>query len=449
MKRAIYQLISAMLLVSLSAKAQNAQQVEQAAKSTANVTTGAQQDVLTDYLQVAAKSITSNGTGLQVKLNWFSLNTDPNRYENTNYYSSYWQRQGELVGFAGTKSWQIGVNYNVLNYRDTTMALYKDAYYKYDKHESAITLSTNSKFQAVILPNISAALTGLVNDAYAIGTPVTDMSKRIDDKLPGLAGTSDGSDIDFLQTTLNIAIKEHAGANAAYLVSAIDKVSKALATDGLSAIIFDYGAGKLKPTDFSGFITAAEIKNLTDDLNQKVFNDPLLHTTLCASTLIQVEQAIQKNYEQQIAFVARQPLLTFGYLYNGVTGTGNPYHQAGLTYLMSFGGAQSTHIGQLNASLTDTLGGAGFTRNIVALQAGYNQVLIVQNKTSLAEINAALEEDQATSGYISGTATNKFYFDAYIRARLPSSPWLKFDLKYDPKGGNVFGLLDFTYNFGQ
>jgi len=449
MKREIYQLITAMLLVSFSAKAQNAQQVEQAAKSTANATTGAQQDILTDYLQVAAKSITSTGSGLQVKLNWFSLNTDPNRYANTNYDKSYWQRQGEFVGFAGTKSWQLGISYNVLNYRDTTMQLYKDAYLKYNKNESAITLSTISDFQAVILPNVSATLTGLINDAYTTGTPVTDLSKRIDGKLPGLTATSDGSDIDFLQTTLDIAINQHAGANAAYLISAIDNVSKALVSDGLSAIIYNYGAGTLKPADFSGFITAAQINTLTNELDKKILNDPLLHTTLGASNLTQVEQAIQKNYEQQIAFVARQPLLTFGYLYNGITGTGNPYHQAGLTYLMSFGNVKSTHIGQLNASLTDTLGGSGFTRNIVALQAGYDQVLIVQNKTSLAELNAALEEDKATNGYISGTATSKFYFDAYIRARLPSTPWLKFDLKYDPKGGKVFGLLDFTYNFSQ
>jgi len=118
---------------------------------------------------------------------------------------------------------------------------------------------------------------------------------------------------------------------------------------------------------------------------------------------------------------------------------------------MSFGSAQSAHIGQLKASLTDTLGGGkGFNRNIIALQAGYNQVLITQkNKTSLAEINGALEEDRATSGFISKTSTSKFYLDAYIRARLPSTPWVKFDLKYDPKGGNVFGLLDFTYNFSQ
>ncbi|GAA3990344.1 hypothetical protein GCM10022210_49920 [Mucilaginibacter dorajii] len=66
-------------------------------------------------------------------------------------------------------------------------------------------------------------------------------------------------------------------------------------------------------------------------------------------------------------------------------------------------------------------------------------MLATQNKKPLLEINVAAEIDWATNwatkGYIIKTDDKRFYLDAYFRARLPTTPWLKFSLKYDPKGG--------------
>ncbi len=85
-------------------------------------------------------------------------------------------------------------------------------------------------------------------------------------------------------------------------------------------------------------------------------------------------------------------------------------------------------------------------RNLLALQGGFNKVLLMQKKVSVMEINLGAEDDYATNGYTTANQINRFTFNAYFRTRLPATPWLKLTIKYDPKAANVLGLLDFTYN---
>jgi len=459
MKRKLYNLTIALLTISTMVKAQTGPEIKSGEQAATAASTGTQQDLLSNYLQVAAKSVTSSNSGLQLKLNWFSLNADPNKYQDINYNKTNWQRNGEFVGFAGVKSWQLGLNFNLLNLRDTSRAHYEKAYGSTQDEETTIISATVAGFKTQVLPAVQTPLKNLIKGLYLAGKPVTDLQAQIDAVLPGLLQNQPLAPqaVQSLQNDLNDAIAKQPGHNdlPSDLANSVSEVSGVLTTSAINALVDLYSAGKTN-NPFSSFITAPQLQIFQRSLDDQVKNNATLRQQLNATSLADADKKIKQKYDSLIKYVARQPLLTFGYLYNQQIGTGAPYHQAGLTYLMSFGSAQSTHIGQLNASLTDTLGSSdptgkitNFDRNILAVQAGYNQVLIVQNKTSLAELNGALEEDKATSGYIASTATSKFYFDAYLRFRLPSTPWLKLNLKYDPKGGKVLGLLDFTYNLGQ
>jgi hypothetical protein len=73
----------------------------------------------------------------------------------------------------------------------------------------------------------------------------------------------------------------------------------------------------------------------------------------------------------------------------------------------------------------------------------------MQKKVSVMELNLGIEEDVALSGYTTAKDKSKFTFNAYFRARLPATPWLKLAIKYDPKAANVLGILDFAYNLDK
>lgn len=459
MKRKLYTLTIALLALSALVKAQTGPEIKSGEQAATAASTGAQQDLLTNYLQVAAKSVTSSNSGLQLKLNWFSLNSDPNKYQDINYNKTNWQRNGQFVGFASVKSWQIGLNFNLLNLADTTRAHYEKSYGSTQDEETTIISATVARFKTQIAPAVQAPLKKLVKDLYLAGKQVTDLQAQIDAILPGLLQNQPLAPqaVQSLQNDLNDAIAKTPGRTdlPADLANSVSEVGGVLTTSAINTLVDLYSAGKTN-NPFISFITAAQLLAFQQSLDDQVKNNATLRQQLNPTSLADADQKIKLKYNSLIKYVARQPLLTFGYLYNQAIGTGAPYHQVGLNYLMSFGKASSTQIGQLTASLTDTLGSSdptgkisNFNRNILAAQAGYNQVLYAPKNTSLAEINAGIEEDKATSGYVAGTATSKFYFDAYLRFRLPSTPWLKLNLKYDPNGGKVLGLLDFTYNLGQ
>ncbi|SHM94236.1 hypothetical protein [Mucilaginibacter sp. OK098] len=462
MKQKINLLICCFLLISGIASAQTVAGTTQAAESDANKTkTGATEDVLANYFQLAAKSITSTNSGVQVKLNWFALNMQSDRYASKNYLNSTWQRKGEFVGFGGVNSWQGGFNYNVLNRRDTTLANYSEAYVAYQPEEGKITQAAIHKFESAINVGLAESLTKLASDLFQAGQPVTDLKDKINTAKPGLLQglPSDGGYVSDIQKALNDAINAH-GANGPNLPAAVtDAIAydvPFLTEEALSTLINFHGSSQPGNRPFTSFITDQQVTDLNKFLDDGVKNNKVLHNALGANTLADVHQAIEKKYRLLIQKVSRRPLLTFGYLYTGGTGKVLDSHTGGLTYIQSFGGTDIQKIGQLKASLTDTLTSSdpkgvvrNLDRNIIAFQAGYNQVLVYASKMSLAELNIALEEDRATSGYIANADKSKFYFDAYFRVRLPQTPWVKLNLKYDPKKNNLLGLLDFTYNLDK
>ena len=411
MKTKNYIWLLLLLSATFEAEAQTSADIKSGTKAVAAATTAAQQDILSNYLQIAAQGVTSSGSGLQLKLNWFSINSDPDKYDQRHYNKTYWERNGEFIGFYGTKSWQAGLTFNFLNLSDTTRTNYIAAYGAIQDQEISIVSTAIANLKLKVLPLVQTPLQQLVTSLYESGQPVNDLKMQIDAKLPGVLQDQNlyAQLVQVLQDSLNAGIAKHTAGNniPPDLQKLVDQTSGILTNQAISTLVKQYGNGQLNGNPFSTIITSQQLDDLKKLLDDHVKNNPLISQTLVTSTWPEAYSNLQKKYEDLIKEVARKPLLTFGYLYNHQIGTGAPSHDFGLTFLKNFGKVNSAYIGQLKASLTDTLDSndpaaktGNLGRNIIAFQAGYNQVLFVYNKASMAEINGALEEDRATDGYI-------------------------------------------------
>ncbi|MDN5289043.1 MAG: hypothetical protein JWR38_5317 [Mucilaginibacter sp.] len=309
----------------------------------------------------------------------------------------------------------------------------------------------------ILVPKFVAVCTPLQHG----GVSVTDLKEKLNSAIPGMLQEIkiDEDAVKLLQDQLNMDMAKHlrAGELSSEMLGLINQVADLEARKSINNPINDNirTSGK-KELAFASFITPALKKSIVDFLDAQVKSNAVLNGQLKANNLVEANNKVIADYSQLLKYVGRQPLLTFGYLYTHGIGTVLSSHVGGLTFLQGFGKLRSDKIGQFKTSLTDTLSGndptgkvRNFQRNIIAFQAGYNQVLAVQKKLSIMELNVAAEGDWATNGYIKDTDRKRIYFDAYFRARLPSTPWVKLDLKYDPKDGNVFGLLNFTYNLDK
>ncbi|MFC0513784.1 hypothetical protein ACFFGT_06220 [Mucilaginibacter angelicae] len=428
--------------------------------------TGTFQDILTNYLQVAAKNITTDENGLQLKLNWFELNSMADKYSNVNFLRTAWQRNGEFIGALGAdkdfkvKSFQLGLNYNVLNRRDTAMAFYDKVFIKPFNEENKILLKAVARQRPTVVSLIEPKISDYIKGLYSTRNPVTAEKAKTDLTaiLPGLftGKPSDLQAMNYLLTLVTVDINNGRPFNDSVSVR-IHVVTDHFANEIINGPINDYihSLGK-SPLKFNGYVTDAQASDLMKFIDAEVRGNAFLHDSLKVSTLKDLNEKVLTDYTDLVNYVSRQPLLTFGYLYTHGKGTLLSSHVAGFNFLYGTGGWKAKNSGQLKASLTDTLNsndptGAvrNFKRNIIAVQAGYNQVLITSGTKSMAELSGAAELDKATSGFVVDDRKTRFYFNASIRGRLPSTPWLKVDLKWDPKNGNVFGLFDFTYNLDK
>jgi len=432
--------------------------------------TGTFLDILSNYLQIAAQNITSSNSNLQLKVNWFALNTTDSakKYQNSYFKRVAWQRNGEFIIDGGMdqtnkiNSFQLGINYNVLNRRDTAMRDYRFSYIRAHKEQGRILLDVVNFMGAKVGTDLTVKLNNIIQRLYNNGKLVLDIQDTIKKFIPDLfnGNSSDQEIANELQIQLNKDITNNPKNRHTLTVpmlAEIDSVSDFEGKEAIANSLNDYfGSYGKKQLEFPSFISKQRADSIVTNLNSKVKANKTLHDTLGVSTMFDANKKILANYEDLVQYISKQPLLTFGYLYTYGTGTVLSSHVGGITYLQGIGNFRSTKSGQLTGSLTDTLSSSdlagkqkNFDRNIITLQAGYNQVLAVRQKVSVIEIKAALEEDYATSSYISTTEKSTFYIDAYLRARLPKTPWLKFDFKYDPKNGNVLGFLNFTYNLDK
>ncbi|MBD1362387.1 hypothetical protein IDJ77_01075 [Mucilaginibacter sp. ZT4R22] len=430
--------------------------------------TGTLQDILTNYLQVAAKNITTTNSSLQLKLNWFALNRmdSVQKYNNDNFLKTWRQRNGEFITSVGVdknnnfNSFQFGVNYNFLDRRDGSKYTYDEVYSKPFHHEMIILLAAVDHAKPVVTVQLVDKITTWVATLYQNGQPVTDFKNKLDAALPGMLQhtSSDDAIVATLENQFksDLADKKPLGSAMTQAIRGFaDYVVVEILTVPLNAYIVGLGKTPLK---YDNYVTPEQTADLVAFINQEVAQNAYFKDTLKlgAKTLTELNKSVVKDYESMVKFVGRQPLLTAGYLYSYGKGTLLSSHVGSINFLYGTGNLTTLKTGQIKASLTDTLNSndptgklRNFKRNIVSLQVGYNQVLAMQKKVSVMELNGALELNSATSGYVSGTSRSKFYFDAYFRARLPSTPWLKFDLKWDPKDGNVLGFFDFTYNLDK
>lgn len=473
MKNKFVMIIISIVLLNFETKAQHTTPVPQDSIQKALVNgqktaTGAAKDILTNYLQVAAKNLLSNNSNLQLKLSYFALNgmDSVTKYNNANYLRTWWQRNLEFQTAVGVdknnkfNSLKAGASYNVLNRRDVKMAYFNQVYSAPFAEEQNILNSALVQFLPLVQAPLNLAVTQHLNTLYAAGNSTDDLKGSIAAAIPGIfqGQSSDDAAVKYLQEQFNIEINNKARQRAmsAEMATRINRFvfleSAEIITGPLNEYIHSLGK---TPLSYPHFLTAAQTMTIVSYIDAQVAANPMLHN-LGANTLTDLNKKVLSNYQEMANYIGRQPLGTFNYLYSYGKGSLSSSHQFGFTYLQGTGGIKTQKQGQIIASLTDTLTSDDPTgvnrnlkRNIISLQAGYNQVLAMREKVSVMEFNFALEQDWATSGYVYQTNKSKFYLDANFRARLPSTPWLKFNLKYAPKGGNVFGFFDFTYNLDK
>ncbi len=466
MKRTAYLILIGILLLCNIGQAQTGMQKSfgSAVQEARKATSGAAQDILSNYLQVAAQNITGNNSSLQLKINWFALNNmdSASKYNNDHFLKTGWQRNGEFILSGGMdknnkfNAFQAGLNYNLLNRRDTSMHNYSSVYLQPFTEVGNILNNAIQKFSPSIEKSLQDDLRDFFTALYHQSSHIDNIELLLQNKLPGLlqGASSSSAGLQRLKDIFNREIdQKKTSGPGPDLTNEINQFAKFQAIELLSGPLNVYikSMGQ-QPLEYPHYVTKDQSRELIEFIDKQIVQNPFLHK-MGATGLTDLNKKVNENYKTMVNYIGRQPLLTMGYLYTYGKGTVLSSHVTGFTYLQGTGSLQSKKTGQINASLTDTLNrtnqSSSLNRNIITLQGGYNQVLLQQKKVSIMELNLAAEINWATHGFIAATDKSRFYFDAYFRARLPSTPWLKLDLKYNPKDGNVLGFLNFTYNLDQ
>jgi hypothetical protein len=325
MKKLFISLVLAITLFPGLALCQQDTTYKKALQAVAVASTGAKNDVLANYLQMAAKSVTSNSSGLQLKLNWFALNSDPHKYDEGKFESSRWQRNGEFIGLYGENSWQLGLNYNLLNLGDTTMYTYGSAYIDAQKEEIRIYHATSAKFDDLLGKNIHENMRLLMQKLVQEQKPVNDLKAQVNIMMPGLlqGNNSDSSMMQTLQNELNASIADKKA--SAGLTALADSDAKYLVNELVNTL----ENKSLTVNPLPDLVSNAQFKEINDFINDEVKKSPLL---MGATTMAEANKIITAQYQRLVDYVAKRPILTFGYLYNHGKGPLVTSQEAGFTY---------------------------------------------------------------------------------------------------------------------
>jgi hypothetical protein len=457
MKKIFLLMIGALLLPPVLIRAQQTFTVAQAQDESNKKMTGNKEDVLANYIQLAANNLTSSGQNVTLKINWFALNMadSATKYNDKNYMNTRWQRNGQFQLSGGMdknnkfNSLQAGVSYNVLNLADTTVFHYFSYYDKALLEIGELKIREAANFRPQVAAAIKGALDKVVLDEF---------TKKEKDRLKAdiygsIKSFPQDKNTDALikaeQSKMDEAIS--AGKQAA-LKDLCNQLADYAASSMLDQALNKYTTSFGKQSvSFDVYVDAALIKQITDAIDTDIKADKLLQQEYKANSLTDVDTKITTQYENLVSYVARQPVITANINGNYGTGTSLPYIAGGFSGIWGLNKLGSQKKNQLTASLSDTLTQnstalKSLNRNLGAAQAGINTVLVMDKKVSVMELNVGIEDDLLFSQPVTGTERNKFTFNATYRARLPGSPWLKLVLKYDPKAANVLGLLNFTYN---
>ncbi len=425
--------------------------------------TGQSQDILADYIQVVANNISSTNKGVQLKLNWFALNgmDSVKKYNDAYFYKSRWQRNGQIMlgtGLDNSNKFNAisgGLTYNVLNKRDTVMQNYHNVYASSFKAIESIKNAVETQHLRELQDLVNTKVDKIVDEALKKAENVTDLQDVLTQTFKNYRPESqDTSLIKAAQREINSQISAGQENKSAFKMEQplVQQIAKKMLYDALNQ--YETSKGKQLP-EYDSYITEVYFNGVLDEINKAIKVDATLQQTTKASDITDLFAKLNEKYEQAIAYVARQPLITGSY--TGTYGTGtvlNSHVLAGqlLWGLAKLGSEKST---QFTATISDTLTSKDQTgvirsldRNLITIQAGLNFSLAKIKKASVMELNISLENDFITEGAIKNQ-WNIFMFNSYFRARLPGTPWLKFNIKYAPQNHNILGFLNFTYNIDK
>ncbi len=149
--------------------------------------TGLAQDILNNYLQVAAKNLLSNNSNLQLKLTYFALNgmDSVHKYKNDNFLKTKWQRNLEFTTAVGVdksnsfNSFKLGAAYNFWNRRDVQAQYFTDTYIEPYNAEQDILFDAVNHFRPAIETTVRTRTQTVIDSVFALHNSVTDLGAII------------------------------------------------------------------------------------------------------------------------------------------------------------------------------------------------------------------------------------------------------------------------------
>ena len=464
MKRYIVYFIS-FTLTSLQLVAQKAINQNDITQNSSSSVTGITQDLFTNLLQFSANNITSSNKSFTLSSNLFALNFKDSidKYKNI-YYKKHSYQRNTLISLSGgldqnskINSIQGGLSYNFINDRDTTLINYWNdmshgvfnnivataAKIATDKKTKEITHYLDSISLATYLNKDTSFYAEKVGFKYKIFKTKSDNEKKFR--------------YNNIKNELYITIK-----NTSYDINktVIHKFDSSLAEyifltdfgDPLSHSFYQYindnGEKQIQSKDS---IELAFVKEILDSIDLHLNHLKIDGKDTSFKKLSDVYVYLNLIYDSLTVIYARRPLLTLSNNFNYQPDSSKSSNVAALNFVMSLNGKSLKKEWDLTAYISDTtkvdtlIKDKSLGRNIGVFSVGINRVLYMYKKSSLLELKISVEDDYILSGIYRKEPFDKFYFSSTLRARLPNTPWLKFNIKYDPKG-SFFGFLDLTLN---
>jgi len=106
------------------------------------------------------------------------------------------------------------------------------------------------------------------------------------------------------------------------------------------------------------------------------------------------------------------------------------------------------YVGAFYSMKQDTISKQALKREVITGKLGLNKVLATKSDgSSFLEVLGAAEYDYISKGLYPSEKTSTLVADFTFTIRLAKSIFLPFELKYDPKNGNLFGFLSVKWDF--
>jgi hypothetical protein len=428
------------------------------------------QQIMANYLQAIASSVTSTDKKVAIKATLFALNPKDSvhKYLSDYYLSHHWQRNTQLqVGSGLDKTSTIngfsaGLSINVLNKRDASEVNLWATLDQQTRNTALVIITAElQRYHDNKQITVNAGILRIAKQHYDRGEEIGFFEDII--SFIGTQNLPAGIETDvtfkkffdpfYADLKDDIRKKKYTVADQASVKdSHFDLFSSFIVTMYFETPLAKAMSAYLYAIDKNG----KEPESMSSDLQLyvKAVNAQLTASPLKGEkSLVGVYTYLHNDYKLVSDRIGKAPMLTFSYNYGYVTSGVKFTHVPAFQYLRGLWvnkGIRSWELSVIGADTICTDTGKvnkPVNRHIGALQIGLNKVLFTdKSSASLLEAKIALEGDLIMAGRQTNEDKFKPIGSLTIQGRPSAkSPWFKLITKYD-KSGKFFGFLNITLN---